>query len=709
MYRKLTSFKNLYFAYKECLKRKRNTKSAQEIEPIYEKILWKIKRQLETKTWQPKPYRAFVVKEPSLREIFAADFRDRIVHHALFRIINPVLEPTFIYHSYACRKRKGTHLAVKNLQKSLRKYSKYGQQVYFLKADVKSFFTSIDKEILIKIIEKTIKNGEIIWLILKIVLTNPAKEAIKVGNLSLFNKIPKHKSLFWANEGKGLPIGNLTSQLFANVYLNPLDQFVKHTLKAKNYFRYVDDFVILDTSVKKLERYIKRINGFLRKELLLELHREKTFIRKIEEGIDFLGYIVRPNYMLVKKRVIKNFKRKTFEAKRKLNKGEYFSRDLLSAVFNSYFAHFNHANSYRLKEKFNKLKLEMKNLIIFVPSLVIIALFFPILLMADNIDSTYKYSWGENIGWMNWKPSYGGTDYGVTVYNECLTGYIWAENAGWIKLGDTSCAGGDCCQTGTTKGYENDSNSTDNDGDGVADDWGVNNDGSGNLSGYAWGENVGWISFSSAYHQVVINESGEFTGYAWGENIGWINMNCSNSEPSYCETVDFKVKTTWTPAPSLTFNIDSNSKNLGNITPGTPITATTITTVTTSDTNGYSLKVHDGISGSNSALLHTDTTTRIADYEGTIASPTLWTGTGLGISVYTADTSKEAKWGTGTTETDSNNKYAGIPETATEIHNVASAVTDDDTYIGYKLDVPNTQKTGSYSGTITYTVVVNTP
>jgi len=339
--------------------------------------------------------------------------------------------------------------------------------------------------------------------------------------------------------------------------------------------------------------------------------------------------------------------------------------------------------------------------------LVIIALFFPILLMADNIDSTYKYSWGENIGWMNWKPSYDGTDYGVTVYNECLTGYIWAENAGWIKVGDTSCAGGDCCQTGTTKGYENDSNSTDDDGDGVVDDWGVNNDGSGNLSGYAWGENVGWINFSSAYHRVVINSSGEFTDYAWGENIGWINMNCSNT--TFCATVDFKVKTTWTPAPSLTFNIDSNSKNLGNITPGTPVTATTITTVTTTASNGYSLKVHDGVAASNSALLHTDTTTRIADYEGTIASPTLWTGTGLGISVYAADTNKEAKWGTGTTETDSNNKYAGIPETATEIHNVGSAVTDDDTSVGYKLDVPNTQKTGSYSGTITYTVVVNIP
>ena len=362
MFKELTSFKNLYFAYKECLERKRNTKSAQEIEPFYEKILWKIKRELESKTWQPKPYRAFVVKEPSLREIFAADFQDRIVHHAIFRIINPILESPFIYHSYACRKRKGTHLAIKNLQKSLKIYSQYGRQIYFLKADVRSFFTSIDKEILIKLIAKEIKNEDVIWLIKKIVLTNPAREAIKVGDLSLFNKIPKHKSLFWVSEGKGLPIGNLTSQLLANVYLNPLDQFVKHILKIKYYFRYVDDFVILSASKKKLENYIKRIDGFLQKNLLLQLHSGKTFIKKIEEGIDFLGYVTRPNYILVRKRVIKNFKKKIVVAEEKLKKGESSDQDSFQATINSYFAHFNHANSYRLKEKF-KLKLKVKNVL----------------------------------------------------------------------------------------------------------------------------------------------------------------------------------------------------------------------------------------------------------------------------------------------------------------------------------------------------------
>lgn len=151
-----------------------------------------------------------------------------------------------------------------------------------------------------------------------------------------------------------MPLGNLTSQLFANVYLNSLDQFVKHILKAKQYFRYVDDFIILDTSAKKLEIYTQRINGFLQKNLFLQLHSEKTFIKKVEEGINFLGYIIRPNYILVRKRVVNNLKRKLFEAERKLKEGEYLNLDLLQTTFDSYFAHFNHADSCRLKERFSE-------------------------------------------------------------------------------------------------------------------------------------------------------------------------------------------------------------------------------------------------------------------------------------------------------------------------------------------------------------------
>ena len=209
----------------------------------------------------------------------------------------------------------------------------------------------------------------------------------------------------------------------------------------------------------------------------------------------------------------------------------------------------------------------------------------PVFSTADNIDSTYKYSWGENVGWMNWAPIYNSTEYGVTVYDECLTGYIWTENAGWIKTGDTSCAGGDCCQSGTTKGYENDSNSADNDGDGVADDWGVNNDGSGNLSGYAWGENIGWVNFDDTsvndYNQVIIS-GGEFTDYAWGENIGWVNMNCANT--SSCATVDFAVKTSWSSNAAPT--VDSINISPSPITLNADTTKTVTITATITDNDG---------------------------------------------------------------------------------------------------------------------------
>ena len=173
-------------------------------------------------------------------------------------------------------------------------------------------------------------------------------------------------------------------------------------------------------------------------------------------------------------------------------------------------------------------------------------IFLPTGISADNIDATYKYSWGENTGRMNWATTPGSVEKGVTVYSECLTGYIWGENHGWMSVGDTGCAGGDCCQSGTAKGYENDTNNTDDDGDGVADDWGVNNDGAGNLSGYAWGENTGWISFKDTVgsnFQVTISSTSTFEGYAWGEGVGWISMNCAND--SSCGTLEYKVITSW--------------------------------------------------------------------------------------------------------------------------------------------------------------------
>ncbi len=203
---------------------------------------------------------------------------------------------------------------------------------------------------------------------------------------------------------------------------------------------------------------------------------------------------------------------------------------------------------------------------------------FWVSVLAANIDSTYKYSWGENIGWLNWAE--------VTVYDECLTGYIWAENSGWIKTGDDSCAGSDCCQAGTNYGYENDSNSADDDGDGINDDWGVNNNEDGILSGYAWGENIGWVNFNNDYSTTTIDSNGYFTNYAWGENIGWLNMNCSNTD--YCSTVDFKVKTSWLPnVLPIASNVSIDS-GAGSVTLTENTTQNIECAATVADNNGYS-------------------------------------------------------------------------------------------------------------------------
>lgn len=184
--------------------------------------------------------------------------------------------------------------------------------------------------------------------------------------------------------------------------------------------------------------------------------------------------------------------------------------------------------------------------------------------------------------------------------------------------------------------------------------------------------------------------------------IGVIGLCQHNSAQAATDaaSLDTTVSTT------LTLGVSPGSISLGNLIPGTPVVGASgvVITVNTSADSGYLLGVSDGVTGSDSALLHTDTTTRIADYAGTIAIPTTWTGTGLGFTVYAADTNKEAKWGTGTTYNDANNNYAGVPETTTTFHSSPGfKAVDDTTSVGFKVDVPNSQKTGNYSGNVTIT------
>ncbi len=242
----LFTYENLYRAYLECRKNKRKTVNALKFEIDFENNLFKLLCELKARKYHPGRSICFAVKEPSLREIFAADFRDRIVHHLLVGELLPFFEPRFIYDSYACRPEKGTHLAVRRLYKYMRSFPR--EDYYYGQFDIKGFFMSIDHNILYSILkakllkifhrEAAVKGRadfqrlkEILWLSRSIIFHRPADNYRTKGDLELLAKVPPHKSLLHQKENRGLPIGNYSSQFFGNLYLDGLDQFVKRTLK----------------------------------------------------------------------------------------------------------------------------------------------------------------------------------------------------------------------------------------------------------------------------------------------------------------------------------------------------------------------------------------------------------------------------------------------------------------------------------------------
>jgi len=347
-------------------------------------ILKNLNNQLLDNNYQAKRFSCFVVSDPKIREIFAPAYTDRIIHHLLVDNINKNIDKNFIFDSFVNRKEKGIHKACKRLQKFLRK----DKTSFYLQTDIKTFFPSIDKNILEKIVIYKIKNLKelsnyqkklFINLSKTIIWQNPINPLpIFTGNKNLLNKIPKDKSLFYVPKDKGLPIGSLTSQFFSNLYLNELDQFVKHNLKVKYYLRYVDDFILLAPNPQILNDYLKQIKIFLKKELNLEINQSKTIIQPSFKGINFLGYIVRKNYLLIRKRSIKSFKRslyffnhlidpkkfpnanpphnsklvKSFKSKEIIPpiKIDHIILNKILATINSYYGIFSFGNTYKLRK-----------------------------------------------------------------------------------------------------------------------------------------------------------------------------------------------------------------------------------------------------------------------------------------------------------------------------------------------------------------------
>ena len=257
-----------------------------------ERNIFDLYRNLKSGTYKHGQYKGFWIHDPKLRHIHKATVRDRVLHHAVFYVLNHIFEPTFINDSYSCRIGKGTHKGVEKVADMIRVVSKNDTHpCYALKCDVRKFFDSVDHITLLSILRIKIKDINLMRLIEEIVRSY-------TSDVGSFTRESKTLPLF----NKGIPLGNLTSQIFANIYMNEFDQFVKHVLKIKHYARYTDDFLIISENKKYLEKVLPRLQLFLLEKLKLELHPNKVTIRKHHKGIDFLGYVIFPHYRLLQRK-----------------------------------------------------------------------------------------------------------------------------------------------------------------------------------------------------------------------------------------------------------------------------------------------------------------------------------------------------------------------------------------------------------------------
>lgn len=334
VYEELCSYENLETAFNRARRGKTLKDYVIEFEAKLKENLLQLRTELLLQTYQPQPLKTFILRDPKTRKISKSAFRDRVVHHAICNIIEPVFDKRFIYDSFANRLRKGTLNAVKRFDEFKRKVSQNNTiRCYVLKADIKSYFDSVNHQILLQILGKRIKDERLLWLI-KTILDN-------------------HKG---EDSNKGMPLGNLTSQFFANVYLNEFDQFVKHKLRIKYYIRYVDDFAILHQSRKVLEDYKEKINTFLKDKLDLKLHPDKSQVLKLEKGISFLGFRVFYHHKILVKKNMRKFEKKMEQMKHEYG-NEKLEREKVIEKFEGWLAYASHANTYkyrkRMTSKFN--------------------------------------------------------------------------------------------------------------------------------------------------------------------------------------------------------------------------------------------------------------------------------------------------------------------------------------------------------------------
>ena len=298
-------FEDLVQAYLDCRQHKRNSTSCQAFDLYRERNLCDLYAELVAGTYRPGRSICFVITRPKPREVWAADFRDRIVHHLLNNRIAPRFLASFAAGSSACIPGRGTLYAAKRLESDVRSITQnWSRPAYYLKCDLANFFVAIDKHTLRNQIAAKVVEPFWMWLAEVILFHDPRQNVEVRGNRALLARVPPHKSLFNAPADTGLPIGNLSSQFFANVYLNALDQFCKHQLKATRYVRYVDDFILLHESPQWLNVAHARIEAFLPARLGARLNPTKTILQPVDRGIDFVGHVVLPWRRTTRKRTV---------------------------------------------------------------------------------------------------------------------------------------------------------------------------------------------------------------------------------------------------------------------------------------------------------------------------------------------------------------------------------------------------------------------
>jgi RNA-directed DNA polymerase len=351
-------FRRLHAAWRAARRGKKPSPNQLAFDSFWIDGLIDLETALKSGTWSPRPTTCFVARQPKAREIHAPDFADRVVHHWLVPQLEAIYEPIFIHDSYSNRRGKGTHAAVERLKGFVRQVASGQGGGWYLQLDIANCFNSVDRRILWSLLKPRIGGLSIeaqraAHALLK---RSPLEQGVHyVCRPDQYQRVPEHKRLASAPPGCGIAIGNLSSQFLVNVYMNELDQFVKHVLKVKRYVRYVDDFVLVHQSREQLEAWRLAIEQFLGERLRLKV-KSGPKLRPFAEGIDFLGYVIYPTHTVVRRRVSGHAQMKLGSwAQRHIVDGRIRATPAqlreIQAVYASYLGHFGHADSHRLQQR----------------------------------------------------------------------------------------------------------------------------------------------------------------------------------------------------------------------------------------------------------------------------------------------------------------------------------------------------------------------